>query len=343
MYPIYTSVIIPCYNEQQVIEESYLRLTKVMQANFQRYELLFINDGSKDNTLSILRDFAKNDANLKILSFSRNFGHQPAVSAGLAKCSGELAIIIDADLQDPPELIPAMVALQIKEACNVVYAVRQSRQGETVFKKITAKLFYRTINYLSEVPLPLDTGDFRLIDRKVIDAFNRLPERNKYIRGLITWVGFKQVPISYERSERFAGETKYSLGKMLRFARTSLLYFSNKPLRIASSLGIAAVLIGLVLTLWVFYVKIFKPNELVHGWSSILIIVIFFGGVQMLTIGILGEYLSSIFNEIKGRPEFIIDDVVNLTPDSSTKLDKLESPSALVSPKAIPSSLLSNS
>ena len=343
MYAIYTSVIIPCYNEQQVIQESYRRLSEVMQANFYHYELLFINDGSQDNTLSILRELARHDTHLKILSFSRNFGHQPAVSAGIAQCSGELAVIIDADLQDPPELIPDMVALYEAKSCNVVYAVRQGRQGETRFKKLTAKLFYRTINYLSEVPLPLDTGDFRLIDRKVIDAFNRLPERNKYIRGLISWVGFRQEPIPYERSERFAGETKYPLRKMLHFARTSLLYFSNKPLRIASSLGIAAVLVGLLLSLWVFYVMLFKPNELVQGWSSTLIIVVFFGGVQMMTIGILGEYLSSIFNEIKGRPEFIIDDTINIVPKSTTKLGLVDPQDHAASVSSMPSPILSNS
>ncbi|WP_420149586.1 glycosyltransferase family 2 protein [Spirosoma sp.] len=313
MYTTYTSVIIPCYNEQEVIRESYRRLTHVMRVNFEAYELLFINDGSKDKTLSILQELAQQDPHLKVLSFSRNFGHQPAVSAGISQCAGDVAIIIDADLQDPPELIPDMVRLYQDKNCNVVYAVRKNRQGETTFKKLTAKLFYRTIDYLSEVSLPLDTGDFRLIDRKVINAFNQLPERNKYIRGLISWVGFRQEPISYERNERFAGETKYPLRKMLRFARTSLLYFSNKPLRIASSLGVAAVVIGLLLSLWVLYVMVFKPSELVHGWSSTLIIVVFFGGVQMMTIGILGEYLSSIFNEIKGRPEFIIDDTVNIS------------------------------
>ena len=344
MYTIYTSVIIPCYNEQEVIRESYRRLKQVMQASFHSYELLFINDGSKDSTLSILQELAQLDSHLKILSFSRNFGHQPAVSAGISQCNGDVAVIIDADLQDPPELIPDMVKVYQEKVCNVVYAVRKTRQGETPFKKFTAKLFYRTINYLSEVPLPLDTGDFRLIDRKVIDAFNRLPERNKYIRGLISWVGFRQEPISYERSERFAGETKYPLWKMLRFARTSLLYFSNKPLRIASSLGIAAVLVGLLLSVWVFYIMIFKPDELVHGWSSTLVIVVFFGGVQMMTIGILGEYLSSIFNEIKGRPEFIIDNTVNISLKPATTPELLESPQKqTVSANSIPSSVLTSS
>ena len=318
MYTLFTSVVIPCYNEQAVLPESYARISRVMQTHFQHYELVFINDGSADATWPILQKLSREDTHVKVLSFSRNFGHQAAVSAGLARCSGAVAIIIDADLQDPPELIPDMVALHLNDPCEVVYAVRKSRQGESFFKKFTAKLFYRTINYLSEVPLPLDTGDFRLIDRKVIDAFNQMPERNKYIRGLISWVGFRQLPIYYERSVRFAGETKYSLGKMLRFARTSLLYFSNKPLRIASSAGIAAVVISLLLALWVLYTLVFEPARLVQGWASIIIVVLFFGGVQMLTIGILGEYLSSIFNEIKGRPEYIVQTALNFDQDTAT-------------------------
>lgn len=311
------SVIIPCFNEQQVIRETYTRLTRVMQEHFATYELLFVNDGSRDYTLSILKELAQHDPNLGIISLSRNFGHQAAVSAGLGNCTGELAVIIDADLQDPPELIPDMVRLYRAENCNVVYAVRKQRQGETLFKRLTAKWFYRTINYLSEVPLPVDTGDFRLVDRKVINAFNQLEERNKYIRGLISWVGFKQAPIYYERAERFAGETKYPLSKMLRFARTSLLYFSNKPLRLASSIGLFSVIVALALTMWVLYTTFFLPDRVVQGWSSTLIVVMFFGGTQMLTVGILGEYLGSIFNEIKKRPEFIIDERVNLrSPDT---------------------------
>lgn len=311
----FVSIIIPCYNEQQVLKETYTRLTQVMLTHFKQYELVFINDGSRDATLAILKMLADEDPAVSVLSFSRNFGHQPAVSAGIANCKGEVAVIIDADLQDPPELIPDMVKLWQEKQCNVVYAVRENRDGETYFKKLTAKLFYRLINYLSEVPLPVDTGDFRLIDRKVIDAFNLLPERNKYIRGLISWVGFKQEPIRYHRAERFAGKTKYTLSKMLRFARTSLLYFSHKPLRIASSLGIISVAVAMCLLIWVIYNIIFLPNQLAHGWASLLIVIMFFGGIQMLTIGVLGEYISSIFDEIKKRPEFIIDEKINIMPD----------------------------
>ena len=246
--PRLISVIVPCYNEEAVIAETYRRLRQVLGSGpWQQHELVFINDGSRDPTLSLLRGISAADPQVRVVSFSRNFGHQPAVSAGIAHCRGEVAVIIDADLQDPPELIPDMVRLWQQQQANVVYAVRKERRGESAFKLFTARLFYRLINYLSEVPLPLDTGDFRLIDRKVMDAFGQLPERSKYIRGLISWIGFKQVPIAYVREERFAGETKYPLSKMLKFASTSLLYFSKKPLKLALTLGFFSLVIGVLL------------------------------------------------------------------------------------------------
>ena len=308
----FISIIIPCYNEELVIAETFKRTHKVMNS-FEHggYEIIFINDGSRDATLSILKTLAKDDKNVKILNFSRNFGHQPAVTAGISACSGDVAIIIDADLQDPPELFPAMVKKHIEENANVVYGQRESRKGETFFKKITAKLFYRTINYLSDTPLPVDTGDFRLIDKHVIEAFKNLPEKNKYIRGLISWVGFKQLPIMYQREERFAGETKYPLSKMLKFASTSMLYFSKKPLKLALALGLISLLIGLLLGIYVISGLYFRPETVVTGWPSIIISIIFFGGVQLITIGVLGEYLGNVFDEIKNRPEYIVHERIN--------------------------------
>jgi len=310
--PLMISIIIPCYNEEQVIHYTYERVHKTMNS-FEHggYELIFINDGSRDSTLQILKELAKGDEHTKILSFSRNFGHQPAVTAGIQECKGDVAIIIDADLQDPPELFPAMVEMHLRENANVVYGMREKRKGETFFKRITAKTFYRFINYLSDTNLPVDTGDFRLIDKHVIEAFKNLPEKNKYIRGLISWIGFKQVPIMYVREERFAGETKYPLSKMIKFASTSLLYFSKKPLKLALSLGFASILIGLGLGIWVITGILFRPDTIVPGWASMVIAIIFFGGVQLLTIGVLGEYIGNMFEEIKNRPEYIIHEKIN--------------------------------
>ncbi len=309
---LFISIIIPCFNEELVIAETYKRTAKVMKSiEAQGFEIIFINDGSKDATLTILKQIANEDKTIKILNFSRNFGHQPAVTAGISACIGDVAIIIDADLQDPPELFPEMLKKHISENANVVYGQRESRKGETFFKRLTAKLFYRTINYLSNTPLPVDTGDFRLIDKHVIEAFKNLPEKNKYIRGLISWVGFKQVPIMYQREERFAGETKYPLSKMIKFASTSMLYFSKKPLKLALALGFLSLLVGLLLGIYVISGLYFRPDTVVSGWPSIIISIIFFGGVQLITIGVLGEYLGNVFDEIKNRPEYIIHEKIN--------------------------------
>jgi len=306
------SVIVPCFNEEEVIEETYKRLTNVLKENHINYEILFINDGSIDKTLEILTNIAKNDPKIKIISFSRNFGHQSAVSAGIHHCKGDYAVIIDADLQDPPEVIPELLSLAKKEQANVVYGARKKRKGETFFKRFTAWAFYKIINLLSDVPLPENTGDFRLIDKKVIDAFNQLPEKNKYIRGLISWIGFKQIPYYYVREPRFAGETKYPLSKMIKFATTALLYFTRKPLKLATTMGFMSIVVGLLLTIYVFLSLFLKPQQTVSGWASTIIIIIFFGGVQLLTIGVMGEYIGSIFDEIKNRPMYIIDKTYNI-------------------------------
>jgi len=305
------SVIIPCFNEEDVIETTYQRVKKVLDEMSEDYEILCINDGSKDETLAILESIAKNDKKIKILSFSRNFGHQPAVTAGIHHCSGDVAIIIDADLQDPPELFPEMIKIYLERKCNVVYAVRTQREGRIFFKKITAKFYYRLLNHLSDVHLPKDTGDFRLIDRKVMEEFKNLPERNKYIRGLISWLGFKQEPVYYKRETRFAGETKYPINKMLRFALTGMLYFTKKPLKLAVTLGLFCFFIGIMMAIYVIFRKLFMESEVVSGWASTMIIIIFFGGVQLLSIGILGEYIGSIFDELKKRPEYVIEKKYN--------------------------------
>ena len=302
------SLIVPCFNEVDVIETSYARFKKVMDGLTDvTPELIFINDGSTDKTGELLSAIAKNDHRVTVLHFSRNFGHQPAVTAGIHHCTGDLAVIMDADLQDPPELIPDLLETQRKENANVVYCVRKKRDGESLLKRLTSKLFYRSLNSLSEVQFPLDTGDFRLIDRKVINEFDRFREKGKYIRGIISWVGFKQVPFYYHRDARFAGETKYPFRKMIHFAGTAMLYFSKKPLKIAIGLGFFAVMIGIVYGIWILMGKILGFSNAATGWSSIILLIIFFGGIQLLTVGVLGQYIGIIFDEVKDRPEYIID------------------------------------
>jgi dolichol-phosphate mannosyltransferase len=305
------SVIVPCYNEEVVIELTYNRIKAVLANMDVAGQIIFINDGSKDKTGDILCSIAENDKSVKVICFSRNFGHQRAVTAGLHNCDSDFAVIIDADLQDPPELIPDLLKKQQEEQANVVYCVRKKRVGEGKFKLWTAKMFYRTLNRMSEVNFPLDTGDFRLIDSRIIREFNQFKEKGKYIRGLISWVGFKQVPYYYEREARYAGETKYPLSKMVSFASTALVYFSKKPLLMATGLGFITVFVGIIMALWYLFGKIFGYTNAESGWTSIMIIVIFFGGIQLLTIGVLGQYVGILFEEIKNRPEYIVDKIVN--------------------------------
>ena len=305
------AVIVPCYNEELVIAESYRRTREVLEQLSVSTEIIYINDGSEDRTHAMLDEIAASDPHVKVIHFSRNFGPQAAVTAGINHCDADFAIILDADMQDPPELIPEILSLREREQANVVYCVRKSREGESFFKRLTAKAFYRMLNYMSEVSFPLDTGDFRLIDRKVMDQFNRFHERGKYIRGLISWVGFKQIPFYYEREARIAGESKYPFSKMWKFATTAMLYFSKKPLRLAITLGFIAVVVGLVLAVWFTLGKIYGFSNAETGWTSIMTSVIFFGGVQLLTVGVLGQYIGILFDEVKGRPEYIIDEIRN--------------------------------
>ena len=324
------SVIIPFFNEEKVIAETFDQIsTALVNDQSFEYEFVFVDDGSIDNTSAIIEIIAQRDYRIRLIKLSRNFGHQAAVSAGLRHCQGNLAVIIDADLQDPPQIIPEMVQKLIDTNSNVVYGVRKKRKGETVFKLVTAKLFYVILNKLSEVPLPVDTGDFRVIDRKIINAFNALHESNKYVRGLISWMGFKQTPFYYERNPRFAGSTKYSLKKMVRFASTGIFYFSKKPLRLATTFGFVSVALGVLLSIWIFYNKIANPSYLISGWTSVILTIIYFGGVQLLTIGILGHYIGSLFDEAKKRPEYIIDEVIQTKRYS---LQKTEDLSATVLP-----------
>lgn len=306
------SVVVPMYFEEEVANECYNRTKKTLNTleNYE-YEIIFVNDGSKDQTLPILENIAKNDNNVKILSFSRNFGHQAAVTAGLKYTTGDVVAIMDADLQDPPEVIAEMIKLW-EQGNEVIYAKRKSREGESKFKLFTAKMFYKVLNGLSDVEIPKDTGDFRLADRKVIDVINSLPEHNKFLRGLFSWVGFKQIPLEYERKERFAGKTKYPLKKMLKLASDGITSFSTKPLKILGALGLISVIASIIILIYALISYIFNLNQLTAGWTSIMVTVTFLGGMQLLSIWLISEYIGKIYDESKGRPEYIIDKKINI-------------------------------
>lgn len=307
------SVVIPMYYEQEVVDVCYKRVKKVLEELKEKYEheIIFINDGSKDKTLDILQDIAKVDKNVKIISFSRNFGHQAAVTAGLKYVTGDAIIIIDADLQDPPELIPDMIE-KWEQGYEVIYGKRKKRNGESAFKLLTAKAFYTTLNKLSDVDIPGDTGDFRLVDKKVVDVINSLPEHNKFLRGLFSWVGFEQYEYEYERKERYAGKTKYPLKKMLKLASDGIIGFSTKPIKVIGGLGITFVIVSIVILLYFILSKIFGWTNMVKGWTSIMFATTFVGGIVLLSLWIIGEYLVRIYDEAKQRPQYIIKKKINI-------------------------------
>lgn len=317
-HPLIT-VVVPAYFEEEVIEDTYLRLTQVCQGlEGYRYELLFINDGSRDQTLPILKRLAATDHHLNIISFSRNFGHQIAITAGIDQARGDAVIVIDADLQDPPELIPQMLECW-KNGAHVVYGKRRTRHGETAFKKWTAHVYYRLIRRLTQVEIPADTGDFRLMDRKVVNQLRKIRETNRFMRGLVAWVGFRQVALEYERAPREKGETKYPLFKMLRFAMDGIISFSNKPLALAMNLGFFSI----VVAIFILFYSILQHllGNTIQGWTSIIVAVLFLGGVQLFTLGIIGEYLSRVYDEIKGRPLYIIDEEIGFQDKSTHNIE----------------------
>ena len=305
------SIIVPMYYEEKVVKECYKRLSEILQKLVKYdYEIIFVNDGSKDRTLELLEEIAELDQKIKIISFTRNFGHQCAVTAGLKHVSGDAIVIIDADLQDPPELIPDMILLW-EEGNKIVYGKRKSREGESRFKLISAKMFYEAINALSDVEIPKDTGDFRLVDREVVEVINSLPEHNKFLRGLWSWVGFKQIPYEYERKKRFAGKTKYPLKKMLKLASDGIISFSTKPLKIVGAFGLESIAISAFIMIYAIVSFVFKLNNLAPGWTSLMVAITFFAGVQLLSIWIMSEYIARIYDESKNRPQYIIEKKIN--------------------------------
>jgi glycosyltransferase involved in cell wall biosynthesis len=300
------SVIIPVFNEEKNISSVYNRCVSVLDSIGESFELIFVNDGSKDNTFQMVYQLSKTDARVKYISLSRNFGHQIAVSAGLEACCGDYAVIIDADLQDPPELIGNLYS-KAKEGFDVVYAKRQLRKGETFFKSITAKFFYRLLKKITAINIPLDTGDFRIISRKVVNVLKQMPEQQKFLRGQIAWVGFNQTAVEYQREERSAGTSGYTVKKMISLAMDGITSFSNLPLRIATIAGFLVSGITFCVALYALYSR-FISKDYVPGWTSIIISVLFIGGVQLITIGIIGEYISRISSNVRNRPLYVISD-----------------------------------
>jgi polyisoprenyl-phosphate glycosyltransferase len=303
------SIVVPCYNEEDCLPELYRRVSSVAQGHCgDNYELILINDGSKDRTWSVMQQIAQADTHVIGINLSRNHGHQLALTAGLDLSSGAYILILDADLQDPPELLSNMMAEMSAQKADVVYAVRHARAGETATKKATAALFYRMLARMTDTDIPLDTGDFRLMTRRALDAFLSMPEQARFIRGMVAWIGFKQVPIGYDRAERLAGETKYPLSKMLKLAFDAITGFSTAPLRMASQLGIALVGVSLLI---LGYIMIgWFRGATVPGWTSLMLVVVMLGAAQMFVLGMIGEYLGRLYMESKKRPLYLVSDVV---------------------------------
>jgi dolichol-phosphate mannosyltransferase len=303
------SVVVPLYNEELVIDESYKRLKGVMDSVKENYEIIFINDGSRDATRDIVEKMCGKDEKIKLINFSRNFGHQCAITAGMDLALGDSIVVIDADLQDPPEVIPKMIE-KWKEGYEVVYAKRIKREGETFLKKFTAKTFYRILKSITSIDIPVDTGDFRLIDRKVCDALTSLPERNRYVRGLVSWVGYKQTFVEMERQERFAGESKYPLKKMMKLAFDGITSFSYKPLVISSYFGGLTFFVGLISLVAVVIENAVNHTSILNFGLVIAINLLMFGLI-FISIGIMGQYIGRIFDESKARPNYIIASTIN--------------------------------
>jgi dolichol-phosphate mannosyltransferase len=308
------SIVVPCYNEEAVLGTLHGRLISMLEGvETTSFEIIFADDGSRDRTPEILRQLQASDSRVRVVSLSRNFGHQLAVTAGLEHARGDAVVIIDADLQDPPELIPEMIA-RWRDGYHVVYGMRTDRPGETAFKLQTAKLFYRLINRLSKVQIPIDVGDFRLMDRRVVDVLLSMPERDRFLRGMISWIGFRQVAVNYARAERPAGQSKYPLFKMLQFAADGVLSFSLTPLRLALWVGFLSIGLAFAGILYAVIIRLYT-NDWVRGWASIFTAVLFIGGAQLVTLGIIGEYIGRIYAEVKRRPLYVVQERLGFEDD----------------------------
>ncbi|HUS93779.1 MAG TPA: glycosyltransferase family 2 protein [Patescibacteria group bacterium] len=301
------SIVVPVYNEEEVLPELHRRVSQAMDKTGEQWELILVDDGSIDRSAEVIQSLNHLDARVKGITFSRNFGFQEAVTAGLTHARGDAVVLSDADLQDPPETIPEMLS-KWREGNDVVYGIRAQRVGETWFKKITAMVFYRTIHRITSVNIPLDTGDFRLMDRRVVDSILKMPERNRFLRGMVPWVGYKQIGVIYEREARYAGESKFrSVRQMLPFALDAITSFSYFPLQMATYLGFFIAAISLIAILIVVLLRLFGHSQPLTGQATTLVAVLFLGGVQLISLGIIGEYLGRIYDEVKGRPLYLVD------------------------------------
>lgn len=308
------SLVVPVYNEQETLPTFYQRATAVLESLQDPYEIIFVDDGSSDGSFDMLRALAEKDRHVRVVSFSRNFGHQTAVTAGLHYARGKAVAVIDADLQDPPEFLPQMLE-KWREGYQVVYAVRKTRK-EHWLKRTAYRAFYRLLRSLAYVDMPLDAGDFAVMDRRVVDELNAMPERNRFVRGIRAWVGFKQIGLEYDRAERFAGESKYSLRKLFKLAYDGVISYSFVPLRLATHLGFAISGVAFALILYLVGLRIVYGEKIIAGWTSTVVVVLFLGGVQLLSLGILGEYVGRIFDEVKRRPLYVVRETVGFEEEA---------------------------
>jgi dolichol-phosphate mannosyltransferase len=308
------SLVVPVYNEQETLPTFYQRATAVLESLQDPYEIIFVDDGSSDGSFDMLRALAEKDRHVRVVSFSRNFGHQTAVTAGLHYARGKAVAVIDADLQDPPEFLPQMLE-KWREGYQVVYAVRKTRK-EHWLKRTAYRAFYRLLRSLAYVDMPLDAGDFAVMDRRVVDELNAMPERNRFVRGIRAWVGFKQIGLEYDRAERFAGESKYSLRKLFKLAYDGVISYSFVPLRLATHLGFAISGVAFALILYLVGLRIVYGEKIIAGWTSTVVVVLFLGGVQLLSLGILGEYVGRIFDEVKRRPLYVVRETVGFEEET---------------------------
>lgn len=303
------SIVIPCYNEEESIRELHRRVTGVSEAApVSSYEIILVNDGSRDQTPAIMRELAAQDPHLVIVDLSRNHGHQLALTAGLFEARGDYVLVLDADLQDPPELLMPMLE-RARAGVDVVYGKRDQRDGETAFKKLTASMFYRLLSYLSDTNIPRDVGDFRLMSKRVVEQFKDMPEQHRFVRGMIAWIGFQQEAFSYQRAPRYAGETKYPFYKLVAFAFDAISSFSIKPLRVSLLFALFGVGMACVLALYALYAH-FNDSTMTAGWASLATIITFFASLQLICIGVIGEYIGRTYMQVKKRPLFIVREII---------------------------------